>query len=1229
MLPWDGENFDVFSTGVLDSPDNKPSINDDFTSIFTNPLDSRYSKAINGCTIVVLPGTYKVNDTIQIPSGTSLFGQMYNSTFVNQTSPQKPLFRIIADANRTTDLAINLDRDVIFTKETKLFNLIISDNYLLPIIGGDTTYKDAKNTTEALITIDRGANCSIDNVKFLGRTTGGTTLRAIDTTQSTGSLTGTHIKIENCYFDGFQNVMRLRSSSDVAGSRKDYFVIANNKMRAYGDGAYVDYETNSFISMNEANGTIINNYMYLNDPLMLAGIYINAFTTDTLTSSYTRMVVSGNSGVIQKAAVDINANNIPFIKFSGNGDKTSISAVGNNWGTDISSWYITIAGENSKYIGDFNGSNSLDVALSFAKATTDDSNISTIYLYPGEYLANQTITSLDQNKARLIGIRNGNQKPIIYLNTNNALAVASTSFPSRERSFLLANELRSIDFSINDSNISSPQVDYYANVIVNNGSAGFSSEAYNILIDDCTFFNVCLIVPKKESTSGNNDAGVRVTNCNFYLDGAKNHDVACILPAGLNVVVENCNFNVDSSAFLNIGYEPTDYSTLGINSNFYYNSNIKLSNNMFNLTDTSFNINDTTAVGLYFQAVANYSLINVNSASNLFIENNRFFDGQLRNRYSALVTNLINLSAYRPAHIKLQAKNLFMDQNVFACSKDSSTINIGGSDAVMPMLQLDINRSIFIDKCSFLNWKLPILTTGDSLNEVQNQEVSANFLTNKNCFNLINSEFNQSSDEYYNNQIVVFDFKDPDVNHIYNFENSFGSVIIDNCKFINYASIYDTITNAPAPITNLFGLPLITYNVGGSTEKRIIEFTSKYFDLKINNCIFDINLYRLAIDTSVIFQYYVVSFDGESGISPGKQLTEFTFTNNKISVISNLNVNASSESAILKLKEGYIKISNNLFSIYNIASPIGKLCWIITTPNSIDNSVCYINDNVFKRNSTPLSYAGIDLSDWTIPDKQFNRIYIIDNYFDDATIDGGSDYDLLIRLPVDKEFGMIIDRNVNHRLMKVISAFEFKPYGVIDAGFSTNRANVLDQSFTTGPLSTTFWSTIYDRAVSIESASTNFSSNINRGIITNGNNATVAIDEATFANSFSWIIPFELPIGASILNINISYRLTNTGASMNAKIGGLLLNSSGLVDESNQIIQVSNWVEKAIIVPATSSSFDSISVDFSLNNARIKFNKFSTYNIFDKYYILLNTNTDTPTNQIYVSYYDCLITYTY
>lgn len=1230
-----GSAYDVFSTGVLDSPDSKPPINDDFTSIFTDPLDPRYAKVLNGGCIVVLPGIYKVDATIQIPSGISLCGQMYNSTFVNQTSPQAPLFRIMADTNRTTDLAINLDRDVIFTKETKIFNLIISDNYLLPIIGGDTTYKDAKNTTQPLITIDRGANCSIDNVKFLGRTIGGTTLRAIDATQSTGSLTGTHIKIENCYFDGFQNIMRLRSASDTAGSRKDYFVISNNKMRAYGDGTYVDYETNSFISMNEANGTIVNNYMYLNDPLMLAGIYIDTFTTDVLTSSYTRMVISGNSGVIQKAAVDINANNIPFIKFSADGDKTSISAIGNNWGTDISSWYITIAGQNSKYIGDFNGSNSLDVALAFAQATTNDSNISTIYLYPGDYKVDGTITSLDQNKARLIGIRNGNQMPAVSVNSNNTLAVASTSFPSRRRSFLLANELRSIYFIINNTGISSPNVDYYANVIVNNGSTGFSSEDYSIVIDDCTFFNVCLVVPKKESTSGNNGANVKVTNCNFYLDGSKNHDAACLLPAGLNVVVENCNFNVDSSAFLNIGYESTDYSPSGINSNFYYNSNIKLNNNTFNLTDTSFNIDDTTAVGLYFQAVANYSLFNINSAANLFVENNRFFDGQLNNAYSATITDLTNLGLYRPAHIKMQAKNLFMNQNVFACSKDESYTNISGATYALPLLYLDINRSIFIDKCSFLGWKLQMLVSGDSLNESQNERVSSNVSPHKNCFSLTNSEFNQGAvdDLYYNMNFILFDLKSTNTTYdaAYLYENSFGSININNCKFTNYQSLYDGVSPPPIVISSLGGLQFNLFNDATPIVFNALIFNrSQLFDTNINNCVFDINMFPFLDDSPITLNYYIIYFDGSDGPTASKQNTWFTCVNNKISVINNIDTPVANEVSIFKINKGHSKISDNFLSIKNVAvSVLGKLCWAIISPDAITLSTLFINNNMFKRNLTDLNYAGIDLTDMTT--NQYTRVYIIDNIFDDSYIAGASTTAfLLIRYDLFSNTNFVIDRNANYIQTKEIPAIEWKNYGQLNP---TNKIVVLDDPYTIGTIGTNFWNTLYSRTSAL--ASFGGLGGANKSTVTNVTDIANLLDETDGLNSFVWIVPVELPTSASITKVEVGYRLKNINPGVgtdDVKIGAVLTSDIGIIDQVNQIAQTS-WIETTVAVPQAGATtiISSISSTYTLGSARIKYTPTGSYglnnNTWAKYYVLVGASSLVA--NIYISLQECRVTYTY
>lgn len=297
-----------------------------------------FKRIQRGGILLIKSGTYIIANTIDVPPGIIIMGEGYGTKLVNITSldipatgieptpkvspTPAPIFRILPDLNRVpNDEAV--DPSVfMFSRSTKIVNLVICDNFVENPILGANYYKLPQNKTgnNPLVSQQAGSNLELINVYLLGRVnfTSGTVVNeatrfAVQLDNSTGLGTGTVLKMNDCFVDGFSQPIQFPS----IGGTNDYLEISDCKIRSHG---YLDADgttaaANCVINMNDNNAVINNNYFYGNHALCKTIIYIDAVLPLPVLQSISKIVVASNdlainksgSGAITPTVIQLNA----------------------------------------------------------------------------------------------------------------------------------------------------------------------------------------------------------------------------------------------------------------------------------------------------------------------------------------------------------------------------------------------------------------------------------------------------------------------------------------------------------------------------------------------------------------------------------------------------------------------------------------------------------------------------------------------------------------------------------------------------------------------------------------------------------------------------------------------------------------------------------------------------------------------------------------------------------
>ena len=355
-----GQGFAVVPDGYNTYTYPAPNVNFDTTvppldafliplfSAITNgtTLPTGFDRIKHGGILMIKAGTYIIQNTVSVPPGITLLGEGFGTKIVNATSldtsvlpptlkispTPNPIFRILADGYRSTfdstngsggaDYAVDPNLFV-FSRETRIMNMAISDNFVEPTELGDNNYKAPQNVTSIsaafpppLIWQQLGSSLFLSNVIATGRVNFSS---GQIVSQATGNLifidtsttdTQTFCKIDNCFIDGF--AVPLDFTASVNG--QDYLEVKNSKIRGYGyfGGDSVDGYANTIITSHAQNINILGNTIYGNASNVSSLLYLSSPGITPNLQARSKISIVGNQVIINKSSNSTNSTFVPI-----------------------------------------------------------------------------------------------------------------------------------------------------------------------------------------------------------------------------------------------------------------------------------------------------------------------------------------------------------------------------------------------------------------------------------------------------------------------------------------------------------------------------------------------------------------------------------------------------------------------------------------------------------------------------------------------------------------------------------------------------------------------------------------------------------------------------------------------------------------------------------------------------------------------------------------------------
>lgn len=366
----DGYNTYADANGTINYNNTIPSIDTILNPIFAaitafqnnnTPVPSAYERIQDGGIIVIKSGTYIVKNTIIVPPGITILGEGYGTKIVNATNLNiavmppivnsgsgSPIFEIAADPNRSQDDAAIDPSMFMFARETRIWNLVICDNFVEPTLLGDNYYKLPQNKegNTPLIQQNNGSNLSLYGIFLMGRISfssgtivSASTTFAVQLNNSLAAKYGTILSIDKCFIDGFSVPVQWLSTGDTTTPvNRDFLTVTNSKIRGYGylnvsgspDSSTIT--SNSIIVMNDNNANIINNYIYGNAVNVQALVaMISHLPTIPNFQARSKVNVSTNNIEIDRTDNLSNTTFVPLYVASDFTNYSSTLAIGNNF----------------------------------------------------------------------------------------------------------------------------------------------------------------------------------------------------------------------------------------------------------------------------------------------------------------------------------------------------------------------------------------------------------------------------------------------------------------------------------------------------------------------------------------------------------------------------------------------------------------------------------------------------------------------------------------------------------------------------------------------------------------------------------------------------------------------------------------------------------------------------------------------------------------------------------
>jgi hypothetical protein len=735
-----GQGYITIGDGYDTGNYNAPPLDVAFTAALTNP------RLQNGGVILVKSGTYRLNNTVNIPPGITVMGEP-RGTYIFGDMGELPMFNV--EKSQKQFLLGTLAGNPFYASDTtdqvKFYDLILGDNTDGYVSSGATM------TTVPMIRAEVGSNLSIERVTFLGYLDAGQppttcTHRAVGYTgASPGKPTTLHI--ERCFFDGLKSAVEFTPAEGSLNS------LRVEKSRAYllGNPTSGNVQDTCFVSF-----VLCNAHFEGNEHYGLGGFQDRCFALlpTTATNPNVRVNIINNSGSLSSSLTYSQAEVSNFFTNDNTTQTFECVNIGNNWGLNLNNDFFYTVGDGVNSVGDLVGPNALDIAIQ-RSAIGSGFGIANanVIVNCGKY--DMTLGDLN-SKVNLIGNAKAGEKPYITLmSASGALDQAG-------------NPTQGIGHYTSDITFSTPLASPFQSVTI---VAGDTTISRTQVVKNCSFENCGLYF--QDTTSADPFKISQIINsCNFYQDGTFTDNVSFYTNGANLVLLENCFFSGN-------GY------TVGIGSATPFTAiaqEIVIRNCQMLMANDGLvakRISDLSPLG-----ASNYIFIK-NVAANIFIEDTMVLAGPVGSTFVStdVITGPILNDGDFDKFINITGKDVKILNSTIV--GQSSTYDNGGTAYQLPTLFIEPAKNLIISS-SHIEGMLPLQVSGTSSG--QNSKIT---LKDSNFFGPKNSTKSITCVDLDLKQMVV--------------STPFPKIIISGCSLYNNVPFSST-GNTPLEHINNTGV---------------------------------------------------------------------------------------------------------------------------------------------------------------------------------------------------------------------------------------------------------------------------------------------------------------------------------------------------------------------------------------------------------------------------------------
>ena len=402
-FPYDGPGTSfATSTPALDA-----ALND----LLNNPNNPLYHRIRDGGIVFLKAGTYVINNTVNVPPGTIIMGEGFGTKIINRTrtasisNTSAPMFRIKAETSKnfgstpfTSDPGSDPTSKFMATRETKLYNLVIADNFVEPTFSGDTSYQQPQNQSVSTSIASGSNGQSLPQVIInVFSTNGFPTSGTISVITNFGSQIVSYTGTTPTTFTGCSGGSGTMSTNNSVGG--SYPLVSVE------EGAYFSCELVRFIGR-----------------VVYSGPNVQALTAYAIKTDPIVPVATGTAVTVKNCF------------FDGFSQLVNTTSLGGQFD------YFTFVNNYARTYGFLNGDTSSNANNTFFNLTSANTNIQSNYLYANTAVSGtDTVLSLVWLNDGPSGALNVNQLPRISVvnnnvSTNQALSTQNTTFAFLQKS---------------------------------------------------------------------------------------------------------------------------------------------------------------------------------------------------------------------------------------------------------------------------------------------------------------------------------------------------------------------------------------------------------------------------------------------------------------------------------------------------------------------------------------------------------------------------------------------------------------------------------------------------------------------------------------------------------------------------------------------------------------------------------------------------------------------------